>query len=261
MWNISFISEEDFEKHVLETIQKYGEKLKSYDLKKFNSNIIDPIKLVFDKTIYGLHWNEIIEAEIYRQRDKSNNNDIGYFHQNIFKYIKDCVVPDTGWDVILERTDGIESSEGDFVKTIKVEMKNKHNTMNSASGARTYAKMALEIASDDDCACYLVEAISKNSRNEKWSTTLDGQKRSHKKIRKVSLDKFYEIVTGEKDAFYQICMVLPETIEKIINNSSDIEKPNDTVLGELYLISKEKNIPMSMALNLLAFDTYNGFNN
>ena len=57
MWNISFISEEDFEKHVLETIQKYGEKLKSYDLRKFNNNIIDPIKLVFDKTIYDLEWN------------------------------------------------------------------------------------------------------------------------------------------------------------------------------------------------------------
>ena len=205
-------------------------------------------------------WNGIIEAEIYRQRDKSNNNDIGYFHQNIFEYISGCIVPDAGWDIIFESNNGIESSPGDIVKTIKVEMKNKHNTMNSASGARTYAKMALEIASDDDCACYLVEAISKNSKNEKWTTTLDGQKRSHKKIRKVSLDKFYEIVTGQADAFYQICMVLPETIEKIINNTNNIEKPNDTVLVELLLIAEKRNIPVSMALNMLAFETYNGFN-
>ena len=49
-WDLDFISEEDFKKHVQETIMKYGEKLKSYDLKRFNSNLIDPIKLIFDKS-------------------------------------------------------------------------------------------------------------------------------------------------------------------------------------------------------------------
>ena len=42
-WNLGFISEEDFKKHVRATIMKYGEKLESYDLKRFNSNLIDPI--------------------------------------------------------------------------------------------------------------------------------------------------------------------------------------------------------------------------
>ena len=35
-------------------------------------------------------------------------------------------------------------------------------------------------------------------------------------IRRVSLDKFYELVTGEADAFYQICVVLPEVIDEVI---------------------------------------------
>lgn len=48
-WNLDSISEEDFKKHVRATIMKYGEKLESYDLKRFNSNLIDPIKLIFDK--------------------------------------------------------------------------------------------------------------------------------------------------------------------------------------------------------------------
>ena len=52
MWTLSFISEEDFTKHVKKTIEKYGEKLESFDLKRFNKNIIDPIKLIFDKTVY-----------------------------------------------------------------------------------------------------------------------------------------------------------------------------------------------------------------
>lgn len=45
-WNLDFISEEDFKKHVRATIMKYGEKLESYDLRRFNSNLIDPIKLI-----------------------------------------------------------------------------------------------------------------------------------------------------------------------------------------------------------------------
>lgn len=51
-WPLGFISEEDFMKHVGATIEKYGEKLESYDVKRFNKNIIDPIKLIFDKIVY-----------------------------------------------------------------------------------------------------------------------------------------------------------------------------------------------------------------
>ena len=50
-WNLGFISEQDFRSHVQATIMKYGEKLESFDLKRFNSNLIDPIKLIFDKYI------------------------------------------------------------------------------------------------------------------------------------------------------------------------------------------------------------------
>lgn len=90
-WSLDFISEEDFKNHVRATIMKYGEKLESYDLKRFNSNLIDPIKLIFDKSVYRTSWEEIVNNEIFRQRDKSNNNDIGYFHQNIFSYFKSVI--------------------------------------------------------------------------------------------------------------------------------------------------------------------------
>ena len=60
----------------------YGETLKSIDLRKFNQNIIDPIKLTFDSNVYGKTFEQIIDDEIFRQRDKTNSNIIGYFHQN-----------------------------------------------------------------------------------------------------------------------------------------------------------------------------------
>ena len=136
-WGLDFISEKNFTNHVAATIEKYGEKLESFDIKRFNKNIIDPIKLIFDKTVYRSSWEEMVGNEIFRQRDKSNNNDIGYFHQRIFQYIKNCHVPDNGkeggWDVIFQSEDGIQLPDGDMVHTVYVEMKNKHNTMNSAS--------------------------------------------------------------------------------------------------------------------------------
>ena len=224
-WELSFISEKDFTNHVKDTIDKYGEKLESFDIVRFNKNIVDPIKMIFDKTVYQTSWDEIVGNEIFRQRDKSNNNDIGYFHQRVFQYINNCHVPDNGteggWDVIFQVPEGITLPEGDVVHTVYVEMKNKHNTMNSAAAGKTYIKMQSQLLDDDDCACFLVEAIAKKSQNIKWSTTVDGKSVSHKKIRRVSLDQFYALVTGQEDAFYKMCMVLPKVIEKVVNEGGE----------------------------------------
>ena len=265
MWGLSFISEDDFTEHVKSTIQKYGEKLQSFDLKRFNKNIVDPVKLIFDKTVYGNSWEEIIRSEIFRQRDKANNNDIGYFHQRIFGYIKNCTVPETGWDVVYKNENGIVLPDGTCVKIVYVEMKNKHNTMNSASAGKTFIKMQDQLLKDDDCACFLVEAIAKTSQNIKWETTVDGRNVGHKLIRRVSLDKFYELVTGESDAFYKMCMVLPSVIEKAVLTMEQLSRPIDTVYSQLKEIASKceqsDNIAFAMAIYMLAFADYNSFSN
>lgn len=262
MWDLSFISEEDFTNHVKATIEKYGEKLKSFDLKRFNKNIIDPVKLIFDKTVYQASWEEIVSNEIFRQRDKSNNNDIGYFHQRIFQYIDKCRVPDNGkeggWDVIFENPDSIEIPSAGTVSRVYVEMKNKHNTMNSASAGKTFIKMQNQLLTDDDCACFLVEAIAQRSQNIKWETTVDKHKVGHKLIRRVSLDKFYALVTGQEDAFYQMCMVLPDIIQKAVDELGNSIVPNDTVMEELKELSKQYNfksedLSIAMAVYMLGF--------
>lgn len=268
MWELDFITEKDFTNHVKKTIGKYGEKLESYDLKKFNKNIIDPIKLVFDKTVYRSSWDDIVGSEIFRQRDKSNNNDIGYFHQRIFQYIENCRVPangkDGGWDVIYENPNGIHIPGANDVHTIYVEMKNKHNTMNSASASKTFIKMKNQLLNDDDCACFLVEAIAQRSQNIKWETTVDKKKVSHKLIRRVSIDEFYALITGQDDAFYQMCMVLPSVIERAVNEMGSSTVPNDTVIDELRKLSKnsnmiDENMAMAMAIYMLGFGDYKGF--
>lgn len=120
MWELDFISRKDFKSHVADTIKTYDNTLKSINLQSFNSNIIDPIKLTFDSKVYKKSIEEVIENELVRQRDKTNTNAIGYFHQNLFKYIKNCEVPKTGFDVIYTKPDNTK---------IYVEMKNKVMTM------------------------------------------------------------------------------------------------------------------------------------
>lgn len=186
----------------------------------------------------------------------------------MFQYISGCRVPDNGkeggWDVIYENSNGIILPEGDIVHTIYVEMKNKHNTMNSASAGKTYIKMQDQLLRNDDCACYLVEAIAKKSQNIKWETSVNGNKVSHKRIRRVSIDQFYALVTGEADAFYQICMVLPDVIAEVIKDGSSVSVPKDTVLEELSNIAKNidassEELSMAMAMYLLGFSSYSGF--
>ena len=116
-YKLSFISDEDLFNHVKSTVSSYRFDI---NLIKFNKNLIDPIKLTFDSGIYGKNIEDVVESEVIRQIDKSNTNLIGYFHQNIFNYIGDgWSVPIEGWDIIHKE------------KNIFVEMKNKHNTMNS----------------------------------------------------------------------------------------------------------------------------------
>ena len=124
--------------------------------------------------------------------------------------------------------------------------------------------MQNQLLKDDDCACFLVEAIAQRSQNIKWETTVDKVKVGHKLIRRVSIDKFYSLVTGQDDAFYQMCMVLPEVIQKAVSDLGSSLVPHDTVIEELQTIAKEQNLKsndmaIAMAVYMLGFGTYNGF--
>ena len=49
-YNLGFISDEQIYEHVKNTVERYSDVI---DLNKFNSNLIDPIKLTFDAKVYG----------------------------------------------------------------------------------------------------------------------------------------------------------------------------------------------------------------
>jgi len=213
-------------------------------LKKFNKNLIDPIKLTFDSKIYGKSLEETIELEIIRQMDKSNTNHIGYFHQNIFKYIDgEWSVPKQGFDLVNEK------------EKIYIEMKNKHNTMNSSSAQKTYIAMQNKILKGADITCMLVEVIAKQSQNIPWKISINSEQYVHDNIRRVSMDKFYEIVTGSATAFRALCELLPQVLDDVIE-TLDQETVKNSVFEELSQISPN----LLKSLYLLSFSRYEGFN-
>jgi hypothetical protein len=239
-YGLSFISDQNLYECVQAVVHAYRFGM---SLEEFNKNIVDPIKLTFDMKVSRKSIEEIIEREIVRQLDKTINNSIGYFHQNLFSYI------DPGWIVPKQGYDIINQS-----KLIFVEMKNKHNTMNSSSSQKTFMRMQNTLIQHPNATCLLVEIISRCSQDREWTISLDGQKVSCRSIRRISIDRFYQLVTGEPNAFRYLCEALPYVIDDIVQDTPQ-SLQESTVIKDL----RKKSPNLLRSLYMLAFKTYEGF--
>ncbi len=99
---------------------------------------------------------------------------------------------------------------------------------------------------------------TEKSQNTKWVISLDGERVENENIRRVSIDKFYTLVTvtGEQTVFKQLCEKLPTVIEDVI--AAIVQKNSvNTIFAELEKISPN----LLKSLYLLAFKKYQGFEN
>lgn len=244
-YNLGFISNENIFNHVKQTVELYRTAI---DLCEFNKNIVDPIKLTFDAKIYGKSIESLIEDECFRQIDKTNSNHIGYFHQNLFQYAGH------GWEVPANGVTGFDVQNP--TQHIYAELKNKHNTMNSAVAKNTYIKMQNLILGDDQAVCMLVETIAKKSQNCKWKIKINDRDYAHERIHRVSMDKFYGLVFADETAFARLCTMLPQILDDVLQ-TIEITNGDNSVFKELRNISPD----VLKSLYLLAFKTYDGFEN
>jgi hypothetical protein len=104
--------------------------------------------------------------------------------------------------------------------------------------------------------CLLVEVIAGASQNMSWAVRLDGRSICNENIRRVSIDKFYEIVTGNPFAFRQLCAVLPKVIADVVDDLAQNVAIQNTVYQELQAISPN----LLKSVYLLSFKKYQGFN-
>ena len=114
------------DKHLLNCIENlhksYLKAKQNISKQNFYTNKVDTIKLTFDSKFNDIDEESLIQAEILRQIDKSINNSIGTFHEQVLGGIKGYEMGNlSGFDI---------KAKDD---TLFADIKNKHNTMNSSA--------------------------------------------------------------------------------------------------------------------------------
>lgn len=220
---LNFISDE----HLLYCIgnlhNAYLKAKNNVSKKNFYSNKVDTIKLTFDSKFNSINERDLIESEVLRQIDKSINNSIGTFHEQILGGIDGFEVGNlSGFDIKSEDN------------TLFADIKNKHNTMNSSSAESLFQKLAHYADTYKKATCYWVQILAKGSFNEKWISEINGKEYSHSRVYKISGDQFYALLTSEQDALYQLYKVLPIAINDYLISVGQInESINNSVLDEI----------------------------
>lgn len=235
---VDFINDEHLISCIGNLHKSYLKAKKDISKKKFYKNKIDTIKLTFDSKFNNINEKDLIETEVLRQIDKSINNSIGTFHEQILGGIKDYERGNlSGFDIKA------------LNDTLFADIKNKHNTMNSSSAEALFQKLARYADDYKKAKCYWVQVLAKNSFNELWTGDINGKEYSHTRVFKISGDQFYALLTGQENAFYQLYKSLPKAIEDYLKSTetktksqdnsaldeieSEIEKSNRNILDQI----------------------------
>lgn len=240
---VNFISDD----HLLECIDNLHKaylKAKN-NITKFNfySNKVDTIKLTFDAKFNDIDEESLIQSEILRQIDKSINNSIGTFHEQILGGLKGFEAGNlSGYDI--KATDN----------TLFAEIKNKHNTMNSSAAEALFQKLARYANDHKKAKCYWVQILAKGSFCELWSGDINGKEYSHTRVYKISGDQFYALLSGQDDAMFQLYKALPVAIKDFLKSADQNDKiAKNSALDEIK--SKTKKSRRSI-LDQITFENY-----
>ncbi|HTN21188.1 MAG TPA: Eco47II family restriction endonuclease [Pelobium sp.] len=196
---LNYISDEHLLTCIANLHRSYTKAKENISKKTFYKNKVDVVKLTFDSRFNSIEEEALIEAEVLRQIDKSINNFIGTFHEEILGGISGYHVGKlSGFDI--KATDD----------SLFADIKNKHNTMNSSSAEALFQKLANYADRYKKSTCYWVQILSTDSFDSLWAGIINGKEYSHSRVRKITGDKFYALLSGEEDALFKLYKVLPK---------------------------------------------------
>lgn len=240
---VNFISDD----HLLECIgnlhNAYLKAKNNISKKNFYSNKVDTIKLTFDAQFNDIDEEKLIQSEILRQIDKSINNSIGTFHEQILGGIKGYEAGNlSGYDI---------KANDD---TLFADIKNKHNTMNSSAAEALFQKLARYANDYKKAKCYWVQILAKGSFCELWSGDINGKEYSHSRVYKISGDQFYALLSGQDDAMFQLYQALPKAIKDYLKSS----KHNKEIIvnSALEEIKSKTKTSKRSVLDQITFENY-----
>jgi hypothetical protein len=240
---VDFISDEHLLKCIANLHNAYLKAKNNISKKNFYSNKVDVIKLTFDGRFNHIDEERLIESEISRQIDKSINNSIGTFHEQVLGGIHGFEVGNlSGFDI--KATD----------ETLFADIKNKHNTMNSSSSESLFQKLARYADTYKKSNCYWVQILAKGSFNEKWTAEINGKEYSHSRVFKISGDRFYALLSGKDDAFFQLYKALPLAISDYMDSIKQSELMDEN--SALSEINTEIETTKRSILDQITFENF-----
>jgi hypothetical protein len=218
MSKLSFISNEELEKAVghLLTVAR---KAKIDVAKDINRNVVDPFSILFQMSGFNIDSDTWKTGEMSRQAEKTLQNHVGKFHQDILGAASGWNNLDTGQIIDLECTG----------KKIIAEIKNKHNTISGGKLAGLYQDLESQVMPKHSkykgyTAYYAIVIPKKSNRYDKEFTPPDKTKGSccakNPLIREIDGASFYTMVTGEENALSELFDVLPDVIEQICKDTT-----------------------------------------
>ncbi len=240
---VDFISDEHLVACIANLHKSYLKAKKNITKDSFYSNKVDTIKLTFDSRFNNVDEESLIQAEVLRQIDKSINNSIGTFHEQILGGINGFEMGNlSGFDI---------KAKDD---TLFADIKNKHNTMNSSAAEALFQKLARYANDYKKAKCYWVQILAKGSFNELWKGEINGKEYSHSRVFKISGDQFYALLSGQKDALFQLYKVLPTAIKDYLASiEQDKTTKENSALEE---IKSEIKSSQKSILDQITFENY-----
>lgn len=243
---VSFVSDEHFISCIDHLHASYLKAKAHIDKRKFYTNKIDTIKLIFDSQFNRWSEEATIEAEILRQIDKSINNSIGTFHEQLLGGISGF---ETG------KLSGFDIKSTD--DTLFADIKNKHNTMNSSAAESLFQKLAFYANTYKKAKCYWVQILAKGSFCENWVGDINGKEYSHSRVYKISGDQFYALLSGQADAFKQLYKALPIAISDYLSSFESIpDRDKVTANSALMDIAEDASISSRTIFDQITFENY-----
>jgi len=245
---LDFISDE----HLLDCIKNlhasYVKAKSDVTKRKFYKNKIDTFKLTFDSKFNELDEKAILKSEMIRQIDKSINNSIGTFHEQILGGID-------GYETGVLKGYDVKAKDD----SLFAEIKNKHNTMSSSAAEAAFQRLARFADDNKNATCYLVQILAKKSFNEKWESIINGKEYSHSRVYKISGDQFYFILTGKETSFFKLYQILPKAIKDFLLGEKKQKASENSALSEIESQIKESGRSIFNEITFENYSYYLGF--
>jgi len=208
---LSWIDDSDLKSEVslLLSIAKDAQKT---SVDEFGKNVIDPFAAIFEMSGFEIGYETWFKSETTRQAQKTLQNHIGDFHQNILGYSK-------GWtNMKVGNVIDLISKKNKVI----AEVKNKYNTISGGKLSDLYYSLDGLVSPKSSIykgytAYYVAIIPKKGERYNKPFTPSDRDKGercpTNEHIREIDGASFYSLVTVSENALEDLFDVLPDIIK------------------------------------------------